>query len=243
MIVKRWIIDDREGCEGEPSGPEYAKWGILYRARAYAETALRHRKDELGPNAVIVEIEVDDVLLPDLVEEAIDGDYPMGERPVVVMDLLKDVVIAYLEREIGTLMQQAEHWAPTHPLATHHRLNKADAYKQMVYLLERGGFVEMFEAMKRPLVYEPVAYPPKAEIAGLRDPLQAADAYWSLLPETGENEPETEELKLRRTIGDLVAQVCGGHVQQDGEFMRVGDLEVWERAKRLSAYDIHRQST
>ena len=40
--------------------------------------------------------------------------------------------------------------------------------------------------------------------------------------------------ELRRTIGDLVAQISGGRVVTEGEYMRTSDTEVWNRAKHLA---------
>ncbi|PCG09692.1 hypothetical protein COA17_07510 [Sphingomonas ginsenosidimutans] len=88
------------------------------------------------------------------------------------------LLAAYLRKEIGRLMQQAEHWATNgKPLAVHHRLMKADDYFQILVLMERDPakgwklpFDEIRESLKRPAIYEPGAYPPNADLYRYRDP-------------------------------------------------------------------------
>lgn len=239
MIEPRWIVyDPAPDQEEDPPiiGAEHAKWGILYRARAYAQTAIEMRADELTEGAVIIKIDASIPVLAEIVEEAIQQEYLHDERAPAIMEVLGTVLVSYLTREVGTLIQQAEHWAPTHPLATHHRINKADAYQQIIYKMENGGFSAMFEEAQRPAVHEPGVYPPNPEIAGLRDARTAADAYWAGLPEAGEAGVESEEDKLRRTLADVVAQIKGSnfgytHGKRGGGWLR--DKEVWARAQAL----------
>jgi hypothetical protein len=90
---------------------------------------------------------------------------------------LAALIAKYYRREIGTVMQQAEHWAKeNYPLAVHHRVMKADSYFQFVALCER--FAEWgenpFEKMRHDLAREPMkppgTYPPTAEINLYRHP-------------------------------------------------------------------------
>lgn len=90
---------------------------------------------------------------------------------------LSDLIAAYYRREIGTLMQQAEHWAKeNYPLAVHHRVCKADSYFQIVNICERfakwgeNPFVKMRETLAREPIYPPGTYPPTPEINEYRHP-------------------------------------------------------------------------
>ncbi len=89
-----------------------------------------------------------------------------------------DLIARYYRREIGRLMQQAEHWAANGaPLAVHHRVTLADAYFQIVALMERDqnqGWPSPFQTMRDDLsrddIKAPGAYPPSAKIHRFRDP-------------------------------------------------------------------------
>lgn len=99
------------------------------------------------------------------------------EREIVEAECAA-LLAAYLRKEIGRLMQQAEHWAANDkPLAVHHRLMKADNYFQILALMEREPakgcrlpFDEIRDSLKRPSIYEPGAYPPSADLYRYRDP-------------------------------------------------------------------------
>ncbi|MGJ5163208.1 hypothetical protein [Bradyrhizobium sp. HKCCYLR1051] len=91
------------------------------------------------------------------------------------------LIVSYFRREIGSLMQQAEHWAANgKPFATHHRVTKADNYYQVVALFERHGlfsqniFDDMAAALARPEIKPPGAYPPAPALDRYRDPAFAA---------------------------------------------------------------------
>lgn len=93
------------------------------------------------------------------------------------------LLAAYCRREIGRLMQQAEHWAENgKPLAVHHRLMKADDYYQIVSLMERDpakGWRLPFDEIRRELARDPIkppgAYPPSAALYRYRDPRFVVD--------------------------------------------------------------------
>lgn len=101
---------------------------------------------------------------------------------------LSDLMFRYCQREIGRLLQQAEHWAPTHPLAVHHRLMTADALYQIQVLFDPGrqangwppGFDQVRNALAAPEIYPPGKYPPSLELHNIsravlgRPPLRAA---------------------------------------------------------------------
>lgn len=88
------------------------------------------------------------------------------------------LIAAYYRREIGTLMQQAEHWAENgKPLAVHHRVMKADDYFQIICLMERDPakgwklpFDEIRDALERQPIKGPGAYPPSKDLYRYRDP-------------------------------------------------------------------------
>lgn len=88
-----------------------------------------------------------------------------------------DLIARYYRREIGRLMHQAEHWAENgKPLATHHRLHKADSYFQIVSLMERDpakGWKLPFDEIRHQLARQPLnppgTYPPTAELHRFRD--------------------------------------------------------------------------
>lgn len=90
---------------------------------------------------------------------------------------LADLIARYYRREIGRLMQQAEHWARENfPLAVHHRVLAADQYFQVVALCERfaqwneNPFQVMREEVAREPIYPPGQYPPSLEINAYREP-------------------------------------------------------------------------
>ena len=89
------------------------------------------------------------------------------------------IIHEFYKREIGRLMQQAEHWAENgKPHAVHHRIRKADAYFQVVVLFDPArrdlGFDEPFLQMERAIASAPVkpdgTYPPSAELARYASP-------------------------------------------------------------------------
>lgn len=94
------------------------------------------------------------------------------------------LLAAYLRKEIGRLMHQAEHWAENgKPLAVHHRLMKADDYFQILVLMERDPakgwklpFDEIRADLERPDIHPPGAYPPSADLYRYRDPAFVAAA-------------------------------------------------------------------
>lgn len=96
-------------------------------------------------------------------------------------DQIATLIADYFRREIGRLMQQAEHWAAhDRPFAAHHRVMKADAYYQVVSLFGRHGKFEQdtFEIMQvelgAPEIKPPGVYPPSAELSRYRDPAYVA---------------------------------------------------------------------
>jgi hypothetical protein len=102
------------------------------------------------------------------------GDYAQGRSRSCATDRagLADLIARYFRAEIGRLMQQAEHWAENgKPLAVHHRLQKSDAYCQIVALFERhmrGGWGDSFAYMAlnvdRAEATPHCAYPCSAEL-------------------------------------------------------------------------------
>lgn len=88
------------------------------------------------------------------------------------------LIATYYRREIGTLMQQAEHWAENgKPLAVHHRVMKADDYFQIVCQMERDPakgwklpFDEIRDALGRKPIKGPGTYPPSKDLYRYRDP-------------------------------------------------------------------------
>ena len=214
MIEPRWIVyDPAPDQEEDPPiiGAEHAKWGILYRARAYAQTAIEMRADELTEGAVIIRIDASIPVLAEIVEEAIQQEYLHDERAPAIMEVLGTVLVSYLTREVGTLIQQAEHWAPTHPLATHHRINKADAYQQIIYKMENGGFSAMFEEAQRPAVHERPAARGQQYRAGLH---------------------QREALRVDEMLGGRRERAMQAHdVGAAEEIVELGefDLEIGER--------------
>lgn len=99
-----------------------------------------------------------------------------GERAQIEHECA-DLIARYFRREIGRLMHQAEHWAENgKPLATHDRLHKADAYFQIVALMEREpakGWKPPFDEIRDHLARQPInppgAYPPSADLHRYRD--------------------------------------------------------------------------
>ena len=96
-------------------------------------------------------------------------------------DQTATLIAEYFRREIGRLMQQAEHWAShDKPFAVHHRVTKADAYFQVVALFERHGKFDqdVFEIMRAelasPEIKPPGAYPPSAAMNRYRNPAYVA---------------------------------------------------------------------
>lgn len=95
-----------------------------------------------------------------------------------IENALADLIVAYYEREIGRLMQQAEHWAANGaPVAVMHRLHTADAYFQIVCQFRRGlknfeirPFDEIRRALARPKLMPLGTYPPSPELHRYRDP-------------------------------------------------------------------------
>ncbi|WP_257164641.1 hypothetical protein [Bradyrhizobium sp. SRS-191] len=90
------------------------------------------------------------------------------------------LIATYFRREIGSLMQQAEHWAANgKPFAAHHRVTKADNYYQVVALFERHGlwnentFDNIAADLARPDIKPPGAYPPAPALDRYRDPAYA----------------------------------------------------------------------
>jgi hypothetical protein len=106
------------------------------------------------------------------------GETPKA-KPVCATDRggLADLIARYFRAEIGRLMQQAEHWAENgKPLAVHHRLQKSDAYFQIVALFERhmrGEWGDSFDYMAlhmdRAQVKPHGAYPCSAELHRYND--------------------------------------------------------------------------
>lgn len=99
-----------------------------------------------------------------------------GERAEIERQCA-ELIANYYRAEIGRLMQQAEHWAENGaPLATHHRVNKADSYFQIVCLMERDtakGWKPPFEEIRDQLAKPPMkqagAYPPSPALHRYRD--------------------------------------------------------------------------
>lgn len=94
---------------------------------------------------------------------------------------LAALVARYYRQEIGRLMHQAEHWAANDkPLAVLHRIHKADAYYQVVALMERDplkGWPSPFTTMAAELSKPPAdrgTYPPGQEIQRYADPVFVA---------------------------------------------------------------------
>ncbi|HTK34598.1 MAG TPA: hypothetical protein VL358_04820 [Caulobacteraceae bacterium] len=86
---------------------------------------------------------------------------------------LAALIHAFYTREIGRLMQQAEHWAANgKPLAVHHRLQMADAFYQVAVRFEPSrrarGWPEPFSdieaSLKRPEIKPPGQYPSSASL-------------------------------------------------------------------------------
>ncbi len=93
---------------------------------------------------------------------------------------LADLTAAYYRREIGRLMQQAEHWKEEgKPLAVHIRLHRADSYYQVVSLMERttregkSPFDEMRRTLARPEV-DVGAYPWTKDMLPYYEPVGVA---------------------------------------------------------------------
>jgi hypothetical protein len=109
-------------------------------------------------------------LTPDFVAPMAEG----AEGPLFV---LVDGLHPAVARRLGLLMQQAEHWAENgKPLAVHHRLQKSDAYFQIVALFERhmrGEWGDSFDYMAlhmdRAQVKPHGAYPCSAELHRYND--------------------------------------------------------------------------
>ncbi len=96
-----------------------------------------------------------------------------GER-----EALGKLIHDYYSRQIGELMQQAEHWAENgKPLAVHHRLRTADAYFQIVAKFDPARrqkgwgepFAEMAAELERPPIKPLGAYPYSAELHRYND--------------------------------------------------------------------------
>lgn len=105
---------------------------------------------------------------------------------------LAALIARYYRREIGTLMQQAEHWAAeNYPLAVHHRVTKADVYFQFVAFCERCGefdenpFEKMRQDLARPPIKPPGAYPASAEIHAYREPAFVVEKLKTASPAAG----------------------------------------------------------
>lgn len=88
-----------------------------------------------------------------------------------------EMIARYFRREIGRLMQQAEHWAANgKPLAVHHRVVKADNYFQVVALFERHGRFgqNVFDIIRTYLetqdIKAPGRWPPDPALDRYRDP-------------------------------------------------------------------------
>ena len=87
------------------------------------------------------------------------------------MDAAK-LMANYLRREIGKLMQQAEHWDKEGvPLAVHHRMHVAEHHHQIICMLEGFGcgkdknpFQMMREELARPPMKSPGTYPASQEM-------------------------------------------------------------------------------
>lgn len=103
-----------------------------------------------------------------------------------------ELITAYIRREIGRLMHQAEHWAAEgYPLAVHHRLRTAQAYFQIEVLFDPArqalgyapGFDQIREALARPEIKPPGAFPASAELHRYYDP--AFVAALPAMPERG----------------------------------------------------------
>lgn len=92
---------------------------------------------------------------------------------------LAALIARYYRAEIGRLMGHAEHWhANGKPLAVHHRINKANAYFQVVHLMEgEDPFGTMERELARPPMKPPGAYPPSREIAQFSDAVVAVEAF------------------------------------------------------------------
>ncbi|WP_394658557.1 hypothetical protein [uncultured Novosphingobium sp.] len=104
------------------------------------------------------------------------------------------LLAAYLRKEIGRLMHQAEHWAKNNkPFAVHHRVMKADSYFQILVLMERDPakgwklpFDEIRDSLARPEIHAPGSYPPSKELHRYRDPEFVVAALRPQAPSDGE---------------------------------------------------------
>lgn len=111
----------------------------------------------------------------------------------VLMSDVAALVVSYFRREIGRLMQQADHWAKNDkPLAVHHRVTKADAYYQVVSLFERHGKFDqnVFDIMRAEIarqdIYPPGSYPPSRDLHRYRDPCFVCEMVTGEQHATGE---------------------------------------------------------
>jgi len=100
------------------------------------------------------------------------------------------LIHAYYQRQIGRLMQQAQHWHDEggHPLAVHVRVTMADAYFQVANLFDPAQralgwddpFKRMQEELERPMAKEEGKYPPSRELHAYRNPSFTAAKYAAL---------------------------------------------------------------
>lgn len=89
------------------------------------------------------------------------------------------LITDYFNREISTLMHQADHWAKEgKPLAVHHRLATADSYFQVVTLFDLATknsdrydpFEQMRKVLEAPRVGPEGKYPPPRHLSKFYDP-------------------------------------------------------------------------
>jgi hypothetical protein len=122
---------------------------------------------------------------------------PGGERDAVQTDALR----SWLWAEIERLMSQAEHWAQNgKPLAVNYRLQKADAYFQIVCALNRKDTRD--KIWKAPQHGQPANYPPSEAIYRYRD---AEYAVAALRPS---RDAVLEEAATRNERQKRVAEWC-----------------------------------
>lgn len=152
------------------------------------------------------------------------------------------LVAAYYRREIGVLMQQAQHWADNgKPLAVHHRVMKADHDFQIVALMERDPakgwkppFDEMRESLARPTVYPEGPYPPSAELHAYRDACYVAEK----LNDTYVPSRRTTAARSREAAAHLEARAAGEDALGEhatAVALRVGRDALLARAGQLAA--------
>lgn len=119
-------------------------------------------------------------------------------------------------REIGRLMQQAEHWAENDkPYAVHHRVNKANAYFQVAVLFDPArralGFDEPFSQMEKAIASAPIkpdgTYPPSADLARYASP--------DFFVEKAVARTESELTALRARVAELEGALVVVRRQRD----------------------------